>query len=180
MFKRDAVSAPVLAAVALTMLCLLSPVAGAQKGPQGTAGAPLKGVDVKLGKNPGGKPAARTTDAGGKINLGVLERGSYYLILDSRKQKITENAVGEVARGSAGSPETPDAQTRTCVVTINGAAGGAKTMVWDFQKNKAFDPDETARHEGRPEYQDRINFEADGTHAVEVVIVKSKSNITNN
>jgi hypothetical protein len=179
-FKRDAVSAPMLSALALTMLCLLAGAAGAQKGPQGTTGAPLKGVDVKLGKNPGGRPAARTTDDGGKINLGVLEKGSYYLTLAGRKQKITENAVGESARESPGGPETPDTQTPTCLVTINGAAGGTKTMVWDFQKNRAFDPGEAARHEGPPEYQNRIDFEADGTHAVEVVVVRSKSNITNN
>ena len=44
------------------------------------AGAPLKGVDVKLGKNPGGGVAARTTDSEGKAEFGVLPKGSYTLV----------------------------------------------------------------------------------------------------
>jgi hypothetical protein len=43
------------------------------------AGSPLKGIDVKLGKNPGGGCAARTTDASGKANFGIWPAGSYTL-----------------------------------------------------------------------------------------------------
>jgi hypothetical protein len=45
------------------------------------AGAPLKGVDVKLGRNPGGLVAARTTTADGSFNFGVLPKGSYVIKL---------------------------------------------------------------------------------------------------
>jgi hypothetical protein len=43
------------------------------------AGSPLKGIDVKLGKNPGGGCAARTTDANGKADFGVWPKGNYTL-----------------------------------------------------------------------------------------------------
>jgi len=43
------------------------------------AGSPLKGIDVKLGKNPGGGCANRTTDAGGKADFGVWPKGNYTL-----------------------------------------------------------------------------------------------------
>lgn len=44
------------------------------------AGAPLKGVDVKLGKNPGGSPvASRVTDAAGNADFGVPPKGDYTL-----------------------------------------------------------------------------------------------------
>jgi len=43
------------------------------------AGAPLKGIDVELGKTPGGGCAARTTDAGGKVDFGILPKGNYTL-----------------------------------------------------------------------------------------------------
>ncbi|MGO8757100.1 MAG: hypothetical protein ACLQG3_03150 [Terracidiphilus sp.] len=43
------------------------------------AGAPLKGIDVKLGKNPGGGCAARTTGADGKADFGVWPKGNYTL-----------------------------------------------------------------------------------------------------
>jgi hypothetical protein len=126
------------------------------------AGAPLKGVDVKLGKNPGGSPAARTTNADGKIDLGVLSAGSYYLIVDAPK--------------SADVNKEPDAQ-----IEIHGANGGTIKKRWSYAQKKAFDvtADATARTGG----EEKILFTSDGGHPVEIAataVVRSKSNISNN
>jgi hypothetical protein len=46
-------------------------------------GAPLKGVDVKLGKNPGGSAAARTTtDQNGNFTFSNIPLGSYSIYVD--------------------------------------------------------------------------------------------------
>ncbi|MGZ3904221.1 MAG: T9SS type A sorting domain-containing protein [Bacteroidia bacterium] len=46
-------------------------------------GAPLKGVDIKLGKNPGGSPAARTTsDNNGDYQFSNIPVGSYKIYVD--------------------------------------------------------------------------------------------------
>ena len=63
------------------------------------AGAPLKGVDVKLGKNPGGSPAARTTDGQGRADFGVLPAGQYSVLVGGRKS--VHLAVSGVPGGSA-------------------------------------------------------------------------------
>jgi hypothetical protein len=119
------------------------------------AGAPLKGVDVKLGKNPGGQAAKRTTsDGSGKADLGVVPAGSYLVSFEMRG-------------------ESSDAD-----VEITGAVGGAVRKRWSFKENKAFERDapSTARSGGQP----HIVIETDGEKPVQVTIVKSKSNISNN
>lgn len=126
------------------------------------AGAPLKGVDVKLGKNPGGSPAARTTNAEGKIDLGVLPAGSYYLIVDAPK--------------GADVTKEPDAQ-----IEIHGAKGGTIRKRWSYAQKKAFDV--TAGAAARTGGEEKILFTSDGSHPVEIAataVVRAKSNISNN
>jgi hypothetical protein len=178
MLREKIIRAPFMWACVLAMLSLLSTVAYAQKGMQTTEGAPLKGVDVKLGKNPGGGRAARTirADENGKFNLGVLEKGSWYL----------EVVVPASAAATAQSDDV-------YVVTLNGAVGGEEK--WEWSIKPPADGNFTRRCDRAKDYltrsdaesrvtkpipQKTIIFNMDGAHPFNGTIVKSKSNITNN
>ena len=165
MFKRNTVHTSLLSAFA--MLCLFSGVITAQKGNQSTTGAPLKSVDVKLGKNPGGSPAARTTDSNGKINWGVLAKGPYYLIV-----------AGPTKQNAANS--NASANDDIYVVEITGAVGGPIKRGWDPKKKQAFTLPTSAQSKVAPEYKDTITFDSDGSTPCKTTIVNSKSNISNN
>jgi len=106
-------SLPVAAAATFVLLAQLA-----------FAGSPLKGIDVKLGKNPGGGCAARTTDAGGKADFGVWPKGNYTLSF-FKSQTATEASSGK-ATGRIEAPPTGQG-TQPSVklhVVITGATGG--------------------------------------------------------
>jgi hypothetical protein len=75
MSTRNIVQASILSALALTMLCLCSSVATAQKVPPSTDSSvkPIRGVDVIVQKNPG-NTAARTATTKAKSHLPGLPR----------------------------------------------------------------------------------------------------------
>ena len=160
MVKRNVV------ALAIVFAIILSAGAGlAQKGPESTNGAPLKGIDVKLGKNPGGSPAARTTDNDGKINFGVLNKGSYYLIVTVPDKDAKSAANDDIY-----------------LVKITASSDGPVEWAWRVKKHDAAMA-AIQNMKGRTAqvtFDDRITFDSDGVTPTEVTIVKSKSNITNN
>ena len=103
------------------------------------AGAPLKGVDVKLGKNPGGTPAARTTtDSKGNFDFGVLPQGSSSVIIKFIV-KSSPNAVVMVVHGAVGG----DKKSSTSLARKNGTIISANRVV-----------------------QNVLTFTADGIHSV--------------
>ncbi|HUR79442.1 MAG TPA: SpaA isopeptide-forming pilin-related protein [Thermoanaerobaculia bacterium] len=127
-----------------------------------SAGAPLKGVDVKLGRNPGNAARTMTTDENGALNLGTLPRGSYFLIF-AATPKPSDPVVVEVTISSAtGKPVT---------YRYNRKSGAV------LQRNGVAVTNAAGRKSSEPE---KMIFEADGEHAMSVQIVKSKSNISNN
>jgi len=82
-------------------------------------GAPLKGIDVKLGKNPGGGCAARTTtnDSGGYTFTGV-PLGSYNIYADIPNYGITVILTATITPGN---PQSLN--NNYCVDSVNIATG---------------------------------------------------------
>ena len=198
MFKRDSVIVLVFSAFALATLCLLAAASTAQKGSSSASaaksahlslmnptlatiaapvpGLPLRGCDAKLGSNPGGNAATRTTDANGKIDLSDLKPGSYWM------EVVPMTAAQKAAND--------DGETYSYLaVTISGntLVGGAKTRSADVKNWKFVEPQvATARRTHLPNvFAARIQFEigpvkGGGTPSTETGIIKSKSNICSN
>ena len=132
---------PPVVAGALVVLMAVSPA---------LAGAPLKGVDVKLGKNPGGSAAAKTTDASGNADFGVLTAGEYYVII----------SLPPPPPASPGASRT--AQPTGAVVTINGAKGGTLTKQLAVPTN--------ARAASGGTDLPQVLFQADGSKRVSITV----------
>jgi hypothetical protein len=171
MSQRNTVHVLMLSALVLLMLSLCSTVANAQKGPQATDGAPLKGVDVKLGRNPGGGAAARTTtDADGNFTFPVVPAGEYILTLELKKGKSKDSLI-----------DANDPAFRYCYITVKIPGGEKVIKGYDLSQNKAFDPAIDSAKQSTL----KIKFEtfivhSDGATPINGTIVKSKSNISNN
>jgi hypothetical protein len=88
------------------------------------AGAPLKGVDVKLGKNPGGGCAARTTGSDGTADFGVWPKGNYTLSF-FKSQMPTEASSGKATGRTEAPPTGPGAEPPVKLhVVITGTTAG--------------------------------------------------------
>jgi hypothetical protein len=132
------------------------------------AGAPLKGVDVKLGKNPGGGCAARSsstctaghneivTGADGSANFGILPKGRYDVTVSARKFSI------EIA--GKGRDSSPALGGSTAQVTIAGTAVPTRAC-WNLATGQTYDP------AARAASSDRITFDADGIHPIIINVV---------
>jgi hypothetical protein len=99
--------------------------------PRAHAGAPLKGIDVKLGKNPGGA-VQRTSDAAGTADFGILPRGSYILTFSAAKVSGARPATLHIeVRGAAEGPlsHVLPAATADILVPVVITADGKTPLV---------------------------------------------------
>jgi len=137
---------------------------------------PIRGIDVKLGKNPGRNPlATRTTGPDGRIRLDDLAPGSYWM------EVVPMTAAQKAANADGDSYDY-------VAVTITGNTLVGKTKArslkvdkWQFVNPRA----NTARTATPDTYTNRIEFEIGRPTgglppSTDTTIIKSKSNICSN
>jgi len=159
--------------------CLLTPLVSAriqtQAGGQNLrqAGAPLKGVDVKLGRYAGAQfgggmstfAAHATTDENGKFKLPVVPAGKYALVLELPK-------------------DAPEGRAEARAYVTLKLPGDKKVEVgYDFAQKKAFDPllldkAEQSASRTKPHLTEFV-YESDGVTPCEGAINTTRSNIKN-
>lgn len=167
MFKHYRSTAWVQSALFFAMVAMISAAAPAQKGPSSTTGAPLKGVDVKLGKNPGGSPAGRAvTNAKGEFNFGVVPAGKYDLIVSPPPDSADTQAGGGAGQRTS-NLNLSKSNINRLAITIDGVKGGPIKKNLDF---KPKEPDATQRA-GKPKYEDiTVTIDTDGKSEVKGTI----------
>ena len=125
------------------------------------AGAPLKGIDVKLGKNPGGSAAARVSGDGGEANFGVLPQGNYTVTFSAAK-------LGAEARS---------AKVEKLHVEIRGGSHGTIQHVLPAAAAETLEPIEVVSDGKTPLV---VHVSDGGSEPVDWAKVKSHSNTNNN
>lgn len=167
MFKHNTPAVFVQSALVFTMVAVICAGGIAQKGPSSVTGAPLKGVDVKLGRNPGGSPAARTTNAKGEFNFGVVAAGKYDLTVSLPAD------LGAVSGAQAGSSDqktnlnSSKSNIYRLAIAIEGVKGGPIKKDLDFKPKDG----DAAQRVGKPKYGDiTLTIESDGKSEVKGTI----------
>lgn len=175
MFKHNGLTAKVQQALIFTMFAVICSAAPAQKGPSSTTGAPLKGVDVKLGKNPGGSPAARsTTNEKGEFNFGVVPAGKYNIVVSPPDSADTY--VAAVGDQRASNLNLSKSNIYRLAIAIDGVKGGPIKKDLDLKKSEAGGSGTTSRV-GTPKYQDiSVTIEVDGKAEVKGTIAAQAVN----
>jgi hypothetical protein len=132
-----------------------------------TANAPVKGAEVRLGKNPGGGATARTTDAQGHASFGTVPAGQYQLTVDLQS-KLYQWTKGSMDKTTARSkspgvaPSAASAASTKVTVEVRGAKAGTITRTIDVG---------AAGMAAARAASAAITFETDGTTEVTVTIL---------
>lgn len=192
--KRKTIPALLLASC-IAAACLLSPDAPARVRAQAgegvrQAGAPLKGVEVKLAKYagaqsaPGPVVASATSDENGKFKLPVVPAGKYVLVLELPKDSKDAAGARQAGTGLDGKIDGLNTQLNTrAFVTLNLPGNKKVEKGYDFAKRQTFDPlfvdkgdPSAARLKGQ--LADLL-YESDGVTPCEGAINTTRSNLKN-